>query len=93
MPAFRKLTFPDQATFEELSSELNSFDFAVPIGSLSENSKEFSVDILFHEEIHESFTPYIVWPKPCGVHAFMGWEEQYAIDWEAYHNESKQEAK
>jgi len=84
MPAFRKLTFPDQATFEGLSSELNSFDFAVPIGVLSETSKEFAVDILFHEEIHESFAPYIVWPEPCGVHSFSGWEEQYAADYKEF---------
>jgi hypothetical protein len=44
-------------------------------------SSKISVDILWAgEPLTTSFAAYVVWPEPCGVHIFAGWEQQYAVD-------------
>ena len=48
----------------------------------AKESPKVSVDILWAgEPMTTWFAPYVVWPEPCGVHAFGGWEAQYAIDY------------
>ena len=42
-------------------------------------STKISVDILWAgEPLTTSFASYVVWPEPCGVHIFAGWETNYA---------------
>jgi len=40
-------------------------------------SDKWAVDILWYEEPKSEFTPFEVWPKPCGVHTFSGHESVY----------------
>lgn len=48
----------------------------------AKESPKVSVDILWAgEPLGAWFAPYVVWPEPCGVHAFGGWEAQYAVDY------------
>ena len=42
---------------------------------------QWAVDILWTDAPLASFDAYVVWPEPCGVHVFAGWEAQYAIDY------------
>ena len=94
MATFRKFAFPDQATADKVLAFLNPLDNAVLLGHLCAQSDsegnciktrpEYAVDILFNDTPAAEFQPYIVWPKPCGVHAFAGWEEQYAADYQEF---------
>lgn len=45
-----------------------------------QESSKFSVDILWNQE-DESLASFIVWPEPCGVHVFAGWEQAYAKEY------------
>ena len=91
MPTFRKFAFPDGDTADKLLGEfLQQLDFAVSLGHLCAATDEdgncikprpeFAVDILFNDTCPEPLTAFVVWPEPCGVHSFSGWEEQYAAD-------------
>jgi len=40
-------------------------------------SDKWAVDILFYAEVPTEFTPYEVYPNPCGVHTFSGDESLY----------------
>jgi hypothetical protein len=45
-------------------------------------SAKISVDILWAAEpLTTSFASYVVWPEPCGIHTFAGWEREYAEDY------------
>ena len=44
-------------------------------------SPKYAVDILWTAEPLASFNANVVWPDPCGVHVFAGWEAQYALDY------------
>ena len=45
-------------------------------------SPKYSVDILWTAEpMTTSFASYVVWPSPCGVHIFAGWESAYATEY------------
>jgi len=45
-------------------------------------SAKISVDILWAAEpLTTSFASYVVWPEPCGIHTFAGWEQAYAEDY------------
>jgi hypothetical protein len=45
-------------------------------------SPKYAVDILWTAEpMTTSFAPYVVWPAPCGVHIFAGWESAYATEY------------
>ena len=45
-------------------------------------SPKYAVDILWAAEpMTTSFAPYVVWPAPCGVHGFAGWESIYAQEY------------
>jgi hypothetical protein len=81
MPTFRKFAFPDGATADKLLQKLQPLDFAVQVGEID---KAVCVDILFNDTCPEPLAAFVVWPKPCGVHAFSGWEEQYAADYKEF---------
>ena len=40
-------------------------------------SNQWAVDILFYTEPPTEFTPFAVYPNPCGVHTFSGDESLY----------------
>jgi len=45
-------------------------------------SPKYAVDILWTDQpATTSFASYVVWPDPCGVHVFAGWEQAYATDY------------
>jgi hypothetical protein len=45
-------------------------------------SPKYAVDILWtNEPLVASFAPYVVWPSPCGVHIFAGWESAYESEY------------
>ena len=51
-------------------------------GECIKESPKTSVDILWaNEPLTTSFSSYIVWPVPSGIHTFGGWEQQYAKDY------------
>lgn len=86
MPTFRKFAFPDGATADKLLASLQPLDFAVQVGEID---KFFCVDILFNDTCPEALAAFVVWPEPCGVHSFSGWEEQYAADHKEFATSSK----
>ena len=43
-------------------------------------STKVAIDILWSGEPVASFASKQVWPAPCGVHTFAGWEAAYAAD-------------
>jgi hypothetical protein len=44
-------------------------------------SAKVSVDILWAgDPLTTSFASYVVWPDPCGVHTFAGWESDYQTE-------------
>jgi hypothetical protein len=87
MPTFRKFAFPDGATAEKLLGELlQPLDFAVQVGEID---KAVCVDILFNDTCPEDLAAFVVWPEPCGVHSFSGWEEQYEADYKEFATPSK----
>jgi hypothetical protein len=45
-------------------------------------SPKYAVDILWaNEPLVTSFASYVVWPSPCGVHIFAGWESAYESEY------------
>jgi hypothetical protein len=41
-------------------------------------SPKYAVDILWTDQpLTTSFASYVVWPAPCGIHVFAGWEAAY----------------
>jgi hypothetical protein len=44
-------------------------------------SPKWAVDIIWASEPLSEFAQYVVWPKPCGVHVFAGWESIYAQEY------------
>jgi hypothetical protein len=45
-------------------------------------SPKYAVDILWaNEPMVASFASYVVWPEPCGVHIFAGWESAYESEY------------
>jgi len=43
-------------------------------------SNKVAIDILWSGEPEATFASKQVWPAPCGVHTFAGWEAAYAAD-------------
>jgi len=41
-------------------------------------SPMYAVDILWVDQPLASFDSSVVFPEPCGVHVFAGWEQKYA---------------
>ena len=45
-------------------------------------SPKYAVDILWTDQpATTSFASYVVWPEPCGIHVFAGWEQTYATEY------------
>jgi hypothetical protein len=44
-------------------------------------STKWAVDIIWASEPLSQFAQYVVYPKPCGVHVFAGWESIYAEEY------------
>ena len=81
MATFRKFAFPNQATADKLLASLQPLDTAVPLGELD---GLVCFDILFQDAYPDSMAAYIVWPAPCGVHSFLGWDAQYEADYKEF---------
>ncbi len=81
MPTFRKFAFQSQKVADQLLQSLQSLDTAVPLGEID---GLICFDVLFQDECPASLNPYIVWPTPCGVHSFLGWDEQYTADYQEF---------
>jgi hypothetical protein len=45
-------------------------------GECIDLSTKYAVDMLLNEPV-DSLDDYIVWPKPCGIHTFAGFEGEY----------------
>ena len=86
MAIFRKFAFPDGATADKVLQDLQPLDFAVAVGEID---KAVCVDVLFNDTCPEDLAAFVVWPAPCGVHSFSGWEEQYAADHKEFATPSK----
>ena len=43
----------------------------------TKQSDKWAVDILFYAEVPVEFTPFAVYPNPCGVHTFSGDDSLY----------------
>jgi hypothetical protein len=52
-------------------------------------SDKWAVDILFYSESPVEFTPFEVFPNPCGVHTFSGDESLYLKSFCAKYPESE----
>jgi hypothetical protein len=51
-------------------------------GKCIKSSPKYAVDILWTAEpMVASFAPYVVYPVPCGVHIFAGWESAYESEY------------
>jgi len=50
-------------------------------GECTDLSTDWAVDILWVDAEPADFTASQVWPKPCGVHVFAGWEAAYAKEY------------
>lgn len=51
-------------------------------GKCLKTSPKYAVDILWTgEPLATSFASYVVYPAPCGVHVFAGWEQAYAEEY------------
>ena len=81
MATFRKFAFPNQATADKLLASLQPLDFAVPVGEIDNT---FCVDVLFQDGCPEDLAAFVVWPAPCGVHSFLGWDAQYEADYKEF---------
>ncbi len=81
MPTFRKYAFPSQAAADKVLASLQPLDTAVPLGNIDGLE---CYDVLFQDGCPASLNAYIVWPTPCGVHSFLGWDEQYEADYQEF---------
>jgi len=50
-------------------------------GECTDLSTEWAVDILWQDLEPVDFVAYKVWPEPCGVHIFAGWEAAYESEY------------
>jgi len=50
-------------------------------GECTDLSTKWAVDILWQDLEPVDFVAYKVWPTPCGVHIFAGWESAYESEY------------
>lgn len=55
-------------------------------GNCTDISPLYAVDILWESNPLPEFEQYEVYPKPCGVHTFMGCEGLYEIEYNRYNS-------
>ena len=83
MATFRKYAFPKQKDADKVLALCTGTTAAVDLGIID---GLIAYDILWEAEPPKEATKYETWPTPCGVHSFLGWDEQYATD---YNNQNK----
>ena len=81
MPTFRKFAFPSQKVADQLLASLQPLDTAVPLGNID---GLVCYDVLFQDACPEDLAAFVVWPTPCGVHSFLGWDAQYEADYQEF---------
>jgi len=79
MPCFRKYAFANQNEADSILALCTGTTVAVPLGVLV--GSLISYDILWEGDAPAEATKYETWPTPCGVHSFLGWDEQYTNDY------------
>jgi len=79
MATFRKYAFPKQSDADKVLA--HCMDTTAPV-DLGVYYGFICYDILWEGDAPEDATQYETWPEPCGVHSFLGWDEQYT---EEYH--------
>ena len=83
MATFRKYAFPKQKDADKVLALCTGTTAAVDLGIID---SLICYDILWESDAPAIATQYETWPTPCGVHSFLGWDEQYATD---YNNQNK----
>jgi hypothetical protein len=81
MATFRKYAFPKQADADKVLALCTGTTAAVALGTLD---GLISYDILWEGDAPAIATKYETWPTPCGVHSFLGWDEQYTADYQEF---------
>ncbi|NDG20111.1 MAG: hypothetical protein EB117_17870 [Betaproteobacteria bacterium] len=81
MPTFRKYAFPKQADADKVLALCTGTTAVVDLGIID---SLICYDILWEADAPAIATQYETWPTPCGVHSFLGWDEQYAADYEQH---------
>ena len=81
MATFRKYEFAVYADFRSINDLEVEPRTVVELGHINEqNPKAWCVDVLWEGNEPKHWANYQTWPTPCGVHSFLGWDEQYATD-------------
>jgi hypothetical protein len=71
-----------QADLTNLGSYTGTHKIAVAYQVCTKKSTKVAVDILWADKpLTTSFASYVVWPAPCGIHVFAGWEQAYAEEY------------
>ena len=78
MATFRKYAFPKQTDADKVLALCTGTTVAVALGTLD---GLICYDILWEADAPAEATKYETWPTPCGVHSFLGWDEQYTEDY------------
>jgi len=82
MATFRKYEFAVYADFRTINDSEVEPRTVVELGHINPaNPKAWCVDILWEGDEPKNWTKYQTWPEPCGVHSFLGWDEQYTEDY------------
>jgi len=82
MACFRKYEFATYADFRTINDLETASRSVVELGHINEqNPKAWCVDVLWDEDEPKPWQSFQTWPEPCGVHSFLGWDEQYAADY------------
>ena len=82
MATFRKYAFPKQKDADKVLALCTGTTAAVDLGVLD---GFICYDILWESDAPKEATQYETWPEPCGVHSFLGWDEQYTTDYNNQH--------
>ncbi len=81
MATFRKYEF-QYADFRTIHDGETAPHTCVELGHINpDNPQAWCVDILWEGEEPTHWSRYQVWPSPIGAHTFLGWDEQYTIDY------------
>ena len=79
MATFRKYAFTYEAAYTALPTPDGN---AVLLGDID---GYWCIDVLWADLPDAAYKAYEVWPSPVGIHTFLGWDEQYTIDYNAHH--------
>ena len=85
MATFRKYEFAVYADFRTIYDAEASPNTCVELGQVNaDNPKAYCVDILWEGAEPTYWVRHQVWPAPCGVHSFLGWDAQYEADYKEF---------